>query len=137
MTYGELQDLTAVFLGGDYVLPKDSAKKLAALNAAYSFAATKCTALKLLTTNKDSAIMRLGPGSNYVRMPKLPKDITDNLDIDDELGPAIARTIAHYIAKDVQMKNYHKMEAMEIMRDYESKVAEFLESQNAKGAYDD
>ncbi len=137
MTYGELQALTSVFLGGDYVLPNDNEKKLAALNAAYSFAATKCTALKLLTTNKDNAIMRMGPGNNYIRMPKLPKDTTDKLDIDSELGPAIARVLAHYIAKDVQMKAYHKMEAMEIMRDYEAKCSEFMEAQNSKGVYDE
>lgn len=137
MTYGELLDLTSVFLGGDYTLPKEDGKKLAALNAAYVFAATKCTALKLLTTNKDNAIMRMGPGSTYVRMPKLPKDVSDKLDIDSELGPAIARIIAHYIAKEVTMKNYHKVEALELMRDYESKVTEYLDEQYARGEYDD
>ena len=133
MTYEEVQDLASVFLGGDYPLPKTDSKKLAALNAAYSFAATKCTALKLLTTNKDNAIMRMGPGNTYIRMPKLPRDKTDTLDIDAELGPAIARIMAHYSAKEIKMKDYHKLEALEIMRDYEAKVQEYIEEQQKRG----
>jgi len=136
MTYAELQDLSSLFLGGDYTLPKEESRRLVALKAAYSYASTKCTALKLLTSNKDNAIMRMGPGESYVRMPKLPRDTTDTLDIDSELGPAIARIIAHYVAKDIKMKDYHKAEAIEIMRDYEGKVAEFMDESYARGEYD-
>jgi len=136
MTYDDLQNLTSVFLGGDYSLPKEDGKKLAALSAAYTFAATKCTALKLLTTNKDNAIMRMGPGNSYIRMPNMPNDKTSTLDIDSELGPAIARIIAHYIAKDVKMKDYHEVKALEIMRDYECKVQEYIEEQQRRGSYE-
>ena len=137
MTFAELKNLTKVFLGGDYNLPKNDDTLVAALSSAYMFAATKCTALRLLTTNKDSAIMRIGPGSTYVRMPKLPRDDSDRLDIDSELVPAIGRILAYYIAKDVTMKEYHKREALELMRDYEAKVVEYLEEVNATTEYEE
>ena len=133
MTYGELLSLCQVFLGGDYSLPKDDDKKLIALKSAYYFAADHCTALKLLTGNKDTAIIRMGPGNSYVRMPNLPRDVTDKLDIDSELCPAIARVIAHYVAKDINMKEYHKNEALELFRRYEAKVTECMEDMNNEG----
>jgi len=135
MTYGELLLLTKVYLGGDYALPKDDDSKLVALKSAYYFAADHCTALKLLTASKDNSIIRMGPGHTYVRMPALPSDTTDKLDIDSELCPAIARTIAHYVAKDVNMKEYHKREALDLFRRYEAKVVEYMEDKNSEGKY--
>ena len=137
MTYETLQNLTSVYLLGDNTVIKDELKLLAALESAYLYAATKCTALKLLTVNRDQSIMRMGPGRTYVRMPKLPRDKADKLDIDHELGPAIARILAHYMAKDIHLKEYHKVEALELMREYENKVIEFLEENYAEGKYDD
>ncbi len=137
MTWQEVQNLAEVYLGGDYKLPKDEAKRLVALQSAFYFAADKCTALKLLTVNKQvDAIIRMGPGDTYVRMPKLPKDPTDHLDIDSELCPAVARVVSHYVAKDVQMKEYHKREALEIMRSYEAKVQEYMQEMDIRGKYD-
>lgn len=135
MTYGELKNTASMYLVGDNVLPKDADKMLAAVSAAYTFAANKCTALKLLTTEKGSEIMRMGPGNSYIRMPELPTTDEDILDIDSELGPAIARIIAHYVAKEINMKNYHKGEALELMRDYEGKVQEFIEESKRRGNY--
>jgi len=135
MTYGELKDTASMFLIGDNVLPKEDNRVLAAVRSAYTFAATKCTALKLLTANKDDRILRMGPGNTYIRKPKLPALATDELDIDDELGQAIARLLAHYIAKEIKMKDYHKGEALEIMRDYEGKVQEFIEESQKRGEY--
>jgi hypothetical protein len=136
MTYNELLDLVEVYLGGDYQLPESDNAKLVALKSAYYYAADNCTALKLLTTNKDNAIMRMGPGSTYVRMPSMPVDGTDKLDIDSELVPAIARVIAHYVAKDIKMKAYHETKALEAFRRYESKVTEYLNEMNARGEWE-
>ena len=136
MTYKELLSLTEVYLGGDYVLPDDDDAKLVSLKSAYYFAADQCTALKLLTESKDTSIMRMGPGNTYVRMPNMPRDLTDKLDIDSELVPAVARTMAHYIAKDIKMKQYHKNEALELYRRYEAKVTEYLEEMNSRGEYE-
>jgi len=137
MVYKELLDLVEVYLGGDFGLPKDDDKKRIALKSAYYYAADQCTALKLLTVDKGDAIMRMGPGDTYVRMPRLPKDITDRLDIDSELVPGIARIMAHYIAKDISMKNYHEAKALELFRRYEAKVQEYLNEMDARGKYDD
>lgn len=136
MTYIELKDLTSVFLTGDNILTKDPGKLRASVLGAYTFAANKCTALKLLTTNRSEAIIRMGPGNSYIRMPNLPTEDTDILDIDSELGPAIARIMAHFVAKDVKMKDYHEIKALEIMRDYEGKVQEFIEESKRRGDYE-
>lgn len=135
MTYGELKNTAKMFLIGDNVLPKDPAVMQAAVRAAYQFAANKCTALKLLTTNRGDEIMRMGPGNTYIRMPELPVEDTDILDIDDELGAAIARILAQYTAKELNDRNYHKGEALELMRDYEGKVQEFIEESKRRGDY--
>lgn len=137
MTYGVLKDTASLYLIGDNVLPKEEAKVLAAVNAAYTFAANKCTALKLLTANRDERIIRMGPGNSYVRMPELPSVDSDILDIDEELGQAIARLMAHFIAKEIKMKDYHESKALEIMRDYEGKVQEFIEESQKRGDYED
>jgi len=137
MVYKELLDLVEVYLGGDYVLPDDEGKRLVALKSAYYYAADQCTALKLLTVDKDESIMRMGPGDTFVRMPRLPRDLTDKLDIDSELVPAIGRIMAHYIAKDISMKNYHEAKALELFRRYEAKVQEYLNEMDARGKYDE
>jgi len=136
MTYGKLQNILKVFLFGDTQPPKDGEVMLVVLETAYLELANDCTALKLLTASKDADIIRTGPGSNYVRLPKLPKDSTDRLDIDSELVPAAARLMASYIAKDLKNKMYHKSEADKIIKQYESKVRLYMQQQEAKGVYD-
>jgi hypothetical protein len=116
-----------VFLLGDNTLPKDPDMLIAALETAYFEIANDCTALKLLTVTKDKAILRTGPGSTFVRMPDTPKSEEDELDIDSELVPAVARIMASYIARDMQAKQYHKMEAAKIINQYESKVRTYLD----------
>ena len=138
MTYEELKATAGVFLTGDNVLPlRDPAKMQAMVSSAYKFAAKKCTALKLLTTTREDSIIRMGPGNTYVRKPKLPVNDTDVLDIDDELGDAIARIMAYQVAKDTRTKDYHKREALELMRDYEGIVQEFIEETKRRGDYED
>ena len=136
MTYSRMKSMLRVFLLGDNALPKDPEIMTAALETAYLEIANDCTALKLLTANKDNAILRTGPGSTFVRMPKLPKSEEDELDIDGELVPAVARIIASYIARDMQAKQYHKMEATKIINQYESKIRTYLNSQAEQGTYD-
>jgi len=137
MTYGEVLDLVSVYTTGDLKMPQEDSKKLVALKSAFYFAADHCTALKLLTANKASSIIRMGPGGTYVRMPNLPRDLTDELDIDSELCPAIARVMASYFTKDISTRNYHKKEAIEVFHAYNDKVSEFMEEQNSLGVYDE
>ena len=125
MTYGRLKGVIRVFLTGDNVLPKDPEDVLAALEVAFIQIANQTTALKLLTPNIDSTIIRQGPGNFYVRMPVLPDSDADELDIDNELVPAVGRIIASYISKDKSA--LHSFEAEKLIRDYESKVRAYMD----------
>lgn len=135
MTYGKLQNTLKVFLIGDNPVPKDPDMMLAALETAYLELANDCTVLKLLTANKGEEIIRTGLGNTFVRMPDLPTELTDELDIDNELVPAVGRIIAGYIAKELKQKAYHKSEADKIIRQYESKVRAYMIKQEAAGNY--
>jgi len=133
MTYQKLQNILKVFLIGDNPPPKDDEVMLAVLETAYIELANDCTSLKLLTANKDADIIRTNSKGTYVRMPRLPIKMTDKLDIDNELCPAVARLMASYIAKDLNKKAYHKQEAAKAIMQYESKVRLFLQQQLNEG----
>lgn len=135
MTFGKLKASCRVLLTGDNVLPKSDDDMLAALEMAYVEISNQATALKLLTVNKDNAIMRMGPGDTFIRMPKLPKDDNDELDIDSELGPAVARIIASYVSKE--KGGLHIDRANRIVMDYEAKVQTYIETQNLRREYDE
>lgn len=135
MTYIKLRHMLKLFLMGDNPVPKDSDVLLIALETAYLEIANDCTALKLLTANKGEEIVRTGLGNAFVRMPELPKEDTDVLDIDRELVPAVGRLMAGYIAKEIGNKNYHRAEANKIISQYESKVRAYIQKQNSEGTY--
>ena len=135
MTYEGLQNILKVMLSGDKTIPKDNTLLLAMLEMAYIEIASKCTALKLLTSNPADRIIREGFSGTYVRMPSLPENPTDELDIDMELVPAVARIIASYITKD-NIKTHIAL-ADEIIRLYESKVRAFMLNQEQKGKFTD
>ena len=136
MTYGELKAQVAMLLTSDNKLTTDPVRLAASLKFAYVEIADMATPLKWLTRNKDTDIMRKGPGNYFVRMPKMPNDDTDELDIDSELVPAVARIITSYIASDIRIKQYHRELAAELMKKYDAKVREFMLSQEVKGMYD-
>lgn len=125
MTYGKLKGVIRVFLTGDHALPKDPDDMLAALEVAYIQIANQTTALKLLTADQSNRIIRQGPGNFYIRMPGLPTEDDDVLDIDSELVPAVARIIASYISKE--KGGIHANEANKLIRDYESKVRAYMD----------
>lgn len=135
MTYGRLKSATKLFLIGDNQLPEDADQMSAAVEMAYLQLSGQATALKLLTTDSASQIIRQGPGGTYIRMPELPTKDTDELDIDKELAPAVARLIASYISRD--RSQYHESEARKVVRMYESKVRVFIEEQESEGRYID
>ncbi|MEA3495603.1 MAG: hypothetical protein U9R42_06155 [Bacteroidota bacterium] len=135
MTYIKLQNMLKLFLMGDNPAPKDPDVLIIALETAYLEIANDCTALKLLTANKGEEIVRSGVGNSFVRMPKLPEEDEDVLDIDKELVPAVGRLMAGYIAKEIANKNYHKAEAKKIVIQYESKVREYMQKQVTAGKY--
>lgn len=136
MTYSDLKAQTSMLLTSENKLPKDDTIVRAALKFAYIELADMATPLKWLTLNKDYGIMRNGPGNYLVRMPEMPIDDTDELDIDSELTPAVARMIASYIVKDVRLKQYHRSLAEQLMKKYDSKVRAYMLREEQRGAYD-
>jgi len=133
MTYGRLKSAIKMLLIGDNDLPTDKGEMLAAVEMAFIELSSKASALKLLTTDHAEEIIRQGPGGTYLRMPDLPEDDIDEMDIDRELCPALARIIASYLSRDKAA--LHNGEAAKILLSYESKVRVFILSREAQGDY--
>ena len=137
MTFGTLKNMVTVLSRGGNVLPPEQELVLAALEMAYMEISDLTSPLKWLTLNKDRNILRQGPGSYWVAMPDLPVNDTDEIEIDSELGPAVARLMTSYISKDIQVQEYHRQKAVDIITKYGAKVRTFMESQYDAGEYDD
>ena len=125
MTYAKLKLLVKVLLTGDNMLTSDNDEVLVALETAFMEVAEGCTPLKLLTLNPNNEIIRNGPSNYYVRKPELPDEDTDDLDIDTELVPVLARLIASYVSKDKGQLHYKF--ANKLMVAYENKVRAHFE----------
>ena len=125
MTLKKLKNAVKILLTGDVTLPADEDVFLAGLEMAFYELANKCTALKLLTPDISDPIVRQGPGNLYIRKPTLPEIDSDDLDIDDDLVPALARILASYLSETAKIK-IHQMEANNIIFTYEKKVDKFL-----------
>ncbi len=134
MTFGELKSLITGFTFGDTIIPADQKVLLALMKAAFLEITNHATALKLLTANTSNQIIRKGPGGRWIRMPEVPADDSDEMDIDSELVPAVARLVSSYISK--KEKRYHFNEAKRIIYDYDSKVQHFIKTQESNGEYD-
>jgi len=125
MTLANLRVTIETLLIGDNELPAEQEKLIALLEMGYIEIASRVTALKLLTANNSSEVIRGGPSGSYVRMPVLPTEGNDELDIDRELCPALARIIAGYVSRD--RAGHHQAEAQKVLVNYETKVRRFLE----------
>jgi len=136
MTFGELRDITSMLVLGDFTVPAEDVRLIPLLKLAYTEIADMATPLKWLTLNKDVAILRQGVGDYFVRMPSLPVDPTDELDIDSELVPAVARLMASYIAKELSTKAYHKAESAKILKKYDAKVRGYMNNKDCNREYD-
>lgn len=126
MTYADLKTLTKALLSSDFPLPEDEASIKALLNMAYNYLVDKCQVLNLQTEDKSDNIQRLGRGTFMLRRPELPKSDNDELDIDEDLCPAVASLIASYISE--KKVAIHQARADEIIRSYNAKVDELIES---------
>lgn len=126
MTYANLKLTTRALLSSDFPLPDEDEAVKALLNMAYKYIANKCQVLNLQTEDKSAIITRLGRSGMLVRLPDLPTSDSAELDIDDDLGYAVCSLIASYLSeKKFQM---HQFRADEIIRDYNAKVDEFIET---------
>lgn len=124
MTYKNLKSLSSALLTGDYVLTQDPEEMLMLVNYGFLKIATEADALKLFTFNRDEHILREGQGKMFVRMPEMPDQDSDILDLDEELCFPLARFIASFTSK--QEGAYHASEAKSLIRDYNSKVDAYL-----------
>ena len=126
MTYADLKTLTRALLTSDFPLPDTEAATKALLSMAYNYLVDKCQVLNLQTQDKSEAIQRLGRGDFLVRKPELPKNDKDELDIDEDLCYAVASLLASYLSD--KRVTIHQARADEIIRSYNAKVDEFIES---------
>ena len=126
MTYKELKVLTKGLLSSDFPLPEDEDAVKALLGMAYSYIADKCQVLNLQTMDKGAVIQRLGRGKHMVRVPELPEMDSSDLDIGHELGYAAASLMASYVSE--KKVAIHQSRADDIIRSYNAKVDEVLES---------
>ena len=126
MTYAGLKTLTKALLTSDFPLPDTEAATKALLGMAYNYLVDKCQVLNLQTQDKSETIQRLGRGDFLVRKPDLPKNDKDELDIDEDLCYAVASLLASYLSE--KRVAIHQARADEIIRSYNAKVDEFIES---------
>ncbi len=132
MTYGQLKNLTRALLIGDNLLSKNNEEVVMLLSYAYDKIAHDADALKLFTAvSVDKQIIRQGPGNIFVRMPVLPVNDSDELDVDDELGYVAARFICSFISRE--KGGLHMREADNLIRAYNQKVQVFFENLDQYG----
>lgn len=128
MTYGNLKHLVRALLIGDNVLSKVDEEVIVMLDYAYDTVANEADAMKLFTEDATSyKIIREGPGNQFIRRPSLPVNDNDILDIDHELGFAVARIMCSFISRE--KIPIHLDEAKRIIRLYNEKVARYFEAQ--------
>ena len=136
MTYKRLQATTNGLLTGDNVLTNDPDALLGLLEMAFNDLVTHADALHLMTLNRDNEVSRLAAGKFVMRTPNLPTDLDDEIDVDNELCFPVARLLASYISD--KKAGMHFNEAKRLIRDYNAKVYEILESikKQEDGTYD-
>lgn len=125
MTLKRLKSIVSGLLTGDNVMPSDKDVILGLLGMAFSEVSTHANSLRLITIGKSSAVARLASEPDYhYRYPVMPESDEDELDIDEELSYPVARFVASYVSDKKMLM--HKSEAMRLIREYNSKVAELL-----------
>ncbi len=136
MTFKRLKATTNGLLTGDNILTEDHDAVLGLLEMAYNDVIAHADALHLLTLNRSGDVFRLAQGKYVVRIPALPTDDEDELDIDNELCFAVARLLASYVSD--KKSSVHFAEAKRLINNYNSKIFEILETikEQGDGTYD-
>ena len=124
MTFNRLKNIVVGLLTGDNILPEDNEVVLGLLSMAFSEVSTHANAMRLATKNPGERINRYATNGYYFRFPEMPEVLTDELDIDEELCYPTARLLASYVSD--KKASFHKQEALRLIREYNSKVAELL-----------
>jgi len=124
MTFETLKFITSGLLTGDTVLPKSDDVVIGLLQYALTTVAMKADSLHLMTLSTTANVLRLGQGDYLIRMPEVPEDDVDLIDIDEELTFAVARIMASYIS--ATKGGIHVDAANRIILDYNAKTYEIL-----------
>jgi len=125
MRYDIFKKLTQGFLAGDYTIPDDNDVVLALLQGALIETAMRANSVHLMTMSESEETLRLGPGDYLIRMPKLPVDDVDELDIEEELIFVVARLFAASVSAANQA--LHMQLAERMILDYNGKTYEIIE----------
>ena len=126
MTYKKFKFLLQGMLAGDTLPPKDPEVLLSLVEMGLDELSTQANSLHLLTLSKVGSINRLGVGSYVFRVPDVPAEDDAEIDIDHELCFPLGRLVAAYISS--KQKPYHMSEANRLIKMYNSKVSEIMES---------
>lgn len=126
MTYGRLMATVSGLLTGDIEYPENEDQRFGLLEMAFGEVATHAEAMHLMTLNRDNEITRLGAGAFVVRTPNMPDDESSEIDIDEELCPALARILASYVSEKKGPMHYQL--GRNVITAYNAKVYELLES---------
>lgn len=130
MTYRALKYVTRGLLTGDISIPKEEDVFQALLGMAYNHIENKCTVLDLMTLDKSSDIKRMGPGKHLLKRANLPETEDDELEVGEDLGYVAASLIASYVS--AEKVGIHQSRADTMIRDYNAKVIEVVESLKAR-----
>jgi len=133
MTYKVLKSVVTGLLTGDNRLPADADVLMGLLSYALTTVATKADSLHLMTLSTEEDILRLAQGDYLIRRPLLPLDDTSELDIDEELGFAVARLMTSMLSKE--KGGIHVQAADRIILDYNAKVYEITEQMQQEAAF--
>ncbi len=126
MTYNEVMTLAQVYLISDNKLPSDEPTRLALIEDALIEVADRAASMRL-TSQTAGDVLRLGPGDKLlVRMPGIPSDPDEQIDMDHELGGAVARFIAAVVSKEKGEK--HVAAAVRRILNYNAKVYDTIDS---------
>jgi len=125
MTYETLKHLIRALLIGDNQLTENKQELLALISYGFVKVANESMALKLSTEDPKLNILRSGPGNTFVRMPSLPAEDGDVMDIDLELCYPLARYIASFVSRE--KGGIHIKEAKNLINEYNRKVYTYMD----------
>jgi len=134
MRWKKAKVLVSALLTNNMVLPDDEEESLALLEYALQEVANRATTLRLLTTNVDNRIAKHTDIEGvFMRLPALPVNDEEELDIDEQLCFAVARFMASFIVDSPTLVMLHESKAIDIINQYNSTIEAYQERQGKNG----
>ena len=120
--------LAQALLTNGLVMPDDEEERLVLLEYALQEVANKATTLRLVSLNVDNRIVKpSGVEGVFMRSPALPRNVEEEIDIDEPLAFAVARYLAAFVSEDPKIAEYHVNKAIDIINQYNTTVESYLE----------